>query len=839
MTNHWIDIKNSDCIVIMGGNAAENHPMSFRWVMKAMEERGAKLIVADPRFTRSAAKADIYAPLRPGTDIPFINGMISYVIENKKYHEEYVRAYTNAALLVKPEYNFDPITGLFSGYDVAGRKYDPASWGYQTELAKEKEKVKQPDGTEVEVEYDVTRPLTDPTMTNPQCVLQILKKHVSRYTPEVVEKICGTPKEKFIEFCEAFAETADPKKTGTILYAMGWTQHTVGTQNVRAFAILQALLGNVGRPGGGVNALRGEPNVQGSTDMALLFHLLPGYLPVPTAAKYPNFQAYKDEFLVARKTKNILPGSVVWWRNGPKYIVSLLKAWWGEAAQPENDFCYDWLPKIGKGYQGGGYSHIALFEAMYGGVIKGFICVGQNPVVGGPNTNIEKAALDKLEWLVDLNLWETETNSFWKRPGCKPEEIQTEVFRLPAADSVEKDGSTTDSGRLICWREKGAEPLGDCKSDLEILDLICKELKELYKKEGGPNADAILKLVWDYGEPASQEAVLKELHGYTVADKKFIDKNFVALKADGSTACGNWLYCGTFAPDGTNLTRRRTPEAEGIGNNLEWAFAWPLNRRIVYNRASCDLEGKPWNPDIPEIWWDPNKVDPATGKPGMWTGNDIPDFPATRPPTAVGGALPAIMTSEGVFKLFCPSGLNEGPLPEHYEPLESPVVNLMSKQQVNPCIKLWHEVNPDNKVGTPEEYPIVASTYRVTEHWQTGIMTRNQPWLIDLMPEMFVEMGKELAAEKGIKPGETVEVVSARGSLQAVAIVTGRVKPFVIDGKTVHFVGLPFHYGYAGLCTGGAPGKDYAANQLTPHIGDPNTMIPEYKAFLCDVRKVK
>jgi len=834
MTNHWIDMKNSDCIMIMGGNAAENHPMSFKWVTKAMEERGAKLICVDPRFTRSASKADIYAPLRSGTDIAFIMGMINYVIKNKLYHEDYVKEYTNATLLVKPEFDFKD--GLFSGYNKETRKYNQDSWGYQTE---EQTFTTVDAKTKKETKYQVTVPRRDMSVNDSSCIFQLLKKHASRYTPEMVEKITGCPQDQFLEVCKAYGETGDAKKTGTILYAMGWTQHTVGTENIRAFAMLQLLLGNMGRPGGGVNALRGEPNVQGSTDHALLWHILPGYLAVPTAAKHQNFRAYADAYTVGKKTKNVLPGSTSWWQHGEKYIVSLLKAFWGDAAQADNDFCYDWLPKAGAGYKKSGYSHITLFEAMYAGDIKGFVVLGQNPAIGGPNANLEDKALDKLDWLVDLNLWETETTAFWKRPGVDPADIKTEVFSLPAADSVEKAGSISNSGRWIQWREQGAEPLGDCKSDLEIIDLIAKELKALYEKEGGPNADAITKLVWDYGDTADVEEVAKECNGYTWPDRNKLVKNFTALEKDGSTACGNWLFSGTFTPDGDNLMQRRIPEKEGIGNNLEWAFSWPVNRRIIYNRASCDPKGKPWDPERPEIWWDPEKIDEKTGQPGMWTGNDVPDFGATKAPDAKGGTLPAIMIPEGVFCLFAPRA--EGPFPEHYEPLESPLdKNPMSDQMNNPAIFLWHKVNPDNKVGTADDYPIVATTYRVTEHWQTGIMTRNTPWLAELMPEMFVEMSKELAKEKDISNGEWVKVVSARGEVEAVAIVTERFKPFEIDGKTVHEVGFPWCYGYQGYITGGPDkNKNYSANQLTPHIGDANTMIPEYKAFLCDVRKVK
>lgn len=834
MTNHWIDIKNSDCIMIMGGNAAACHPMAFKWVTKAMEERDAKLICVDPRFTQSAAKADIYAPLRSGTDIAFIMGMINYVIENKLYHEEYVREYTNATLLIKPEFSFKD--GLFSGYDAATRKYNQDSWGYQTEEQTFTEVDKKTNKT---VTYKAAVPKRDMPMNDSNCVFQLLKKHASRYTPEMVEKITGCPKDKFLEVSKAYAKTGDSEKVGTVLYAMGWTQHTVGTQNICAFAMLQLLLGNIGRPGGGVNALRGEPNVQGSTDQGLLFHLLPGYLNVPDAQKNPNFRAYADQYTVDKKVKNVLPGSTSWWQNGEKYIVSLLKTFWGDAAQPTNDFCYDWLPKIGTGYKKGKYSHIALFEAMYGGAIKGFLVLGQNPAIGGPNSNLEAKALEKLDWLVDINLWETETTAFWKRPGADPSKISTEVFSLPAADSVEKEGSISNSGRWMQWRFKGAETPGDCKSDLEIIDLLAKELKALYEKEGGPNSDAITKLVWDYGDPADAEEVAKECHGFIWPDRNKLVKNFTELQKDGSTACGSWIFSGSFSQDGKNLMKRRIPEKEGIGNNLEWSFAWPVNRRILYNRASCDPSGKPWDEERKEIWWDPNKPDPKTGKPGTWTGNDVPDFGSDKAPDAPGGKLPAIMRPEGVFCLFAPEA--EGPFPEHYEPLESPLdKNPMSSQKNNPAIFLWHKVNPDDKVGTADDYPIVATTYRVTEHWQTGIMTRNTPWLAELMPEMFVEMSEELAEEKGIKNGEWVKVASARGEVEAVAIVTKRFKPFKIMGKTIHQVGFPWCYGYQGFITGGPNGnKNYAGNQLTPHIGDANTMIPEYKAFLCDVRKVK
>ena len=796
MTNHWIDVKNADVILIIGSNAAENHPVAFAWVSEAMKN-GATLISVDPRFTRTSSLANIYAPLRSGTDIAFVGGMINYILQQRLFNEPYVREYTNAAMLIDPAYGFDTAAGLFSGYDTGKRKYDSATWKYQV------------DGAGV--------PRRDPTLTDPQSVFQLLKRHYARYDLDTVERITGTPKDKLELVYRTYGATGAPGKAGTLLYAMGGTQHTYGTQNVRIFSMLQLLLGNIGIAGGGVNALRGLANVQGSTDMALLFNILPGYLAAPADADQ-DLAAYLER--VTPKTKD--PLSLNWLKNYPKYTVSLLKAWYGDAAKRGNDFAFDYLPK-----QGGNYSHIALFESMYAGGIKGLYVMGQNPAVAGPNANMERKALERLDWLVVTELWETETASFWKRPGARPEEIRTEVFLLPAASALEKEGSVTNSGRWLQWRYQAVEPPGEAREDAWILTQLVSRLKRLYAADGGAFADPILALTWDYGADRPDiKKIAREVNGYAlaeVADDKGVVlaktgeqiPSFTALKDDGSTACGNWIYSGSFTQAGNLIARRNNADKSGIGLHPEWGWAWPVNRRILYNRASVHPEtGEPWDTKRPVIRWDA-----AAGK---WTG-DVPDGPA--PPGAV---HPFIMRAEGVARLFG-AGLADGPFPEHYEPWESPVRNPLSTTQFNPVFKIWS--SEMDRRGEPERYPIVATTYRLSEHMQAGAMSRNLPWLNELQPEPFVELSRELAAEKGIRAGDRVVVESARGRMAAVAVVTPRFKPFRIGGRVVHEVGLPWHWGYAGLATGDS------ANDLTPHVGDANTMMPEYKAFLCDVRK--
>ena len=801
MTNHWNDIANADVIFAIGSNPAENHPAAFGHITIA-KDKGAKLISVDPRFTRTSARADIYSPLRSGTDIAFIDGMIKWVLDDidrnpGNYNMTYIKEYTNAPYLINPDYNGPAeLDGLFSGYsggqnetDGGKRKYDKSSWQFQLD--------------------DKGIPKRDMTLKDPNCVFQLMKKHFARYTPEKVNEITGAPVDTFLQVCQTFAASGQAGKSGTILYAMGTTQHTYGAQNIRSYCILQLLLGNIGIAGGGINAMRGESNVQGSTDHCLLFHILPGYLKVPV-----NTDTSLDKYLERATPKSNDPKSANWWQHTPKYVVSLLKAWYGNAATKANQFGFHYLPKIESGQN---YSHISLFEAMYSGTIKGLMCWGQNPAVGGPNANLERLALDKLDWLVVTDIWQTETANFWKRPGVNPADNKTEVFLLPALNSFEKEGSITNSGRWSQWRYKTADGPGAAQDDLWMLDWLARKLKELYANEGGPNAEAITQLAWDYGhEHPDVHAVAKEINGYDLATGKLLP-SFGKLKDDGTTTSGNWLYCASYTEDGNMAARRdATPDPFNIGLYSKWSWCWPVNRRIIYNRASVDLNGVPWDKERPVIWWQDEK----------WVG-DVPD--GGWPPMAVDPEktkYPFIMKPEGHARFFGP-GMAEGPLPEHYEPWESPISNPMSKQQNNPAFKIWR---PEEQ-GTPDKYPIVCSTYRVSEHWQGGQMTRNMPWLIEMQPEPFVEMSEELAEDKGIVNGEKVIVESARGQVNVRAVVTKRFKPFQMNGTKVHQVGIPWHWGYTGLSTGDS------ANVLTPHVGDANTMIPEYKAFLVNVRK--
>ncbi len=802
MTNHWIDVRNSDCILIMGSNAAENHPISFKWVLKA-KDRGATLISVDPRFTRTSARADIYAALRSGTDIAFLGGMINYILEHNKVFHDYLVNYTNASFLVDPRFGFND--GLFSGYDQAGRKYDKATWVMQKDDAGVVKK--------------------DPSLSDPNCVLQLLKKHYSRYTMEKVSAITGTPVEDLRAVYEAYSATGVKDKAGTIMYALGWTQHTVGTQNIRAMAIIQLLLGNIGVCGGGVNALRGEPNVQGSTDQAILYHILPGYLRAPTASM-TNLQAYLEQS--TPKTKE--PQSVNWWSNYPKYIVSLLKSWYGEAATPANDFCYNYLPKLDDGQNA---SILNTFDAMYEGKIKGFISIAQNPCCSLPNANKVRQALGKLDWLIHANIFDNETPSFWHGPGMDPKKIKTEVFLLPAAASVEKAGSLTNSGRWVHWKYVAAAPPGDAIPVGDMIYRLVNKLKELYQKEGGNASEPIQDLYWDYGDGKGNldpVAVAKAMSGYFLKDMTIAGKEykkgqnvpgFALLQDDGATSSGNWLHCGMFTPDGQNLaTRRGKADPTGLGLYPEWSWCWPVNRRIIYNRASTDPEGRPYNPARPLLAWTGDK----------WVG-DVPDGPWPPMADKEKGKLPFIMKPDGVSSLFGP-GLAEGPFPEHYEPLESPLAaNPMSSQRINPAVKIF-KGQIDTFANAEDRFPTVCSTYTCTEHWCTGAGTRWMSWLTEAMPQVYVEMSQEFAALKGIKNGDKVKIASVRGQLEAVAMVTVRLRPFKIQGKEVHQVGLTFNYGWRHPKDCGD-----SANLLTPTVGDANTMAPEYKAFMVSVSK--
>jgi formate dehydrogenase major subunit len=804
MTNHWIDIGNSDCILIMGSNAAENHPISMKWVGKAMEN-GATLLSVDPRFTRTSAKADIYTALRSGTDIAFLGGMINYIIQNNLYFKEYLAYYTNASFILGKNYSFKD--GLFSGYNKKTKSYDKSQWAFD----------KDKDGV----------PKKDHNLRDSRCVFQQLKKHFSRYSLDKVSQITGTPKEDLLKVYQAYAATGQKGKAGTIMYAMGWTQHTVGVQNIRTMAIIQLLLGNMGVAGGGVNALRGESNVQGSTDHCLLFHIIPGYMATPSTT-WPTLADY-----LKRRPASKDPMSANWWQNEPKYMVSFLKSMFGENATPLNGFGYDWMPKLDAGKP---YSWLHIFDEMFKGEFTGFFAWGQNPACSGANAGKNREAMAKLDWMVNVNLFENETGSFWRGPGMDPKSIKTEVFFLPCAASAEKEGSITNSGRWSQWRYKAADPLGDAKPDGDIMVELFDKIRELYQREGGAFPEPILNLKWDYTTNGKYDAhkVAKEINGYFLADVTIKDKTYKAgtlvpsfafLQADGTTSSGNWLYCQSYTEKGNMAARRNPVDESGIGLYSEWAWCWPINRRIIYNRAAVDRYGKPWDSQHPVITW--------TGE--KWVG-DVPDGGWPPMLTADGKMnektkYPFIMKTEGFAHVFGP-GRADGPFPEHYEPLECPIEkNLMSGQFVNPTIKEFG-TSADARATCDPRYPIVGTTYRVTEHWQTGVMTRWQPWLLEAQPQSFCEMSGELAKLKGIKNGDRVIVESARGKVEAVAIVTMRFRPFKIAGTTIHQIGLPWCFGWVTPKDGGD-----SSNLLTPSIGDPNTLIPETKAFMVNVRK--
>ena len=800
MTNHWIDYQHSDVFMNIGGNTAENHPISMKWIEKARETKGAKLIVVDPRVSRTAAVADLHVQIRPGTNITYLGGLMHYILENERYHKEYVENYTNASYLINENYSFDEVTGLFTGAEDdpvrSATKYNTADWQYQRDAE--------------------GNALKDPTFESPNCVLQLMKNHYSKYTIENVSKMTGADPVALEKSYELFSSTGQPGKAGNILYAMGITQFTHGAQNVRAIAVVQLLLGNMGIAGGGVNAQRGQSNVQGSTDMAMLYHIIPGYMPTPQQASTPTLEAY-----------NATTPPAGWWTNRPKYMVSLLKAFYGSNASAANEFAYQWLPKL----DGLDHSHIAQYRDMGEGKVEGMFCWADNPAVSGPSAAAKRSYQKNLKWLVSVDMFENETASFWEGPGMVPAEIDTEVFILPAAAGYEREGSKANSGRWIQWAWKCQEPPGEAKADLWIVNELFKRLRALYLLEGGVVPEQITKMNWDYDGPDDQIDIVKvcrELNGYR-ADGSLVT-NFVGLQADGSTACGNWLYSGYYNNLENPATKKRIKEKEGIGFNKDWSFAWPLNRRIIYNRASCDLEGKPWNPAAPVIWWDEAQQ--------RWVGNDVPDIPGSWD-LQTSTENPFIMLPEGVGRLYSHSALRDGPFPTHYEPAESLVPNLLYPQATyNPVSQRFYA---DHTVETDDErarYPYIITTYRIVEHYQSGIVTRNIPWLNELMPELFIEISEELAGELGINNGDKVIVESKRlykdgqqGGIEVKACVTKRFKPMMIDGKERHVVGLPWHWGFKGMSTGAV------TNDLSASVGDPNTTIPEYKAFLCNVRR--
>ena len=800
MTNHWNDYQHSDVFMNIGGNTAENHPISMKWIEKARETKGAKLIAVDPRVSRTAAVADLHVQIRPGTNIAYLGGLMHYILENERYHKEYVENYTNASYMINENYSFDEVAGLFTGAEDdpvrSATKYKTADWQYQRD--------------------EEGNVLKDPTFESPNCVLQLMKNHYRNYTIDNVSKMTGADPVALEKSYELFSSTGQRGKAGNILYAMGITQFTHGAQNVRAVASVQLLLGNMGIAGGGVNAQRGQSNVQGSTDMAMLYHIIPGYMPTPQQASTPTLEAY-----------NATTPPAGWWTNRPKYIVSLLKAFYGSNATAVNEFAYQWLPKL----DGLDHSHIAQYRDMGEGKVEGMFCWADNPAVSGPSASAKRSYQKNLKWLVSVDMFENETASFWEGPGMNPAEIDTEVFILPAASGYEREGSKANSGRWIQWAWKCQEPPGEAKADLWIVNELFKRLRALYLLEGGIVPEQITKMNWDYDGPDGQIDIVnvcKELNGYR-ADGSLVT-NFVGLQADGSTACGNWLYSGYYNNLENPATKKRIKEKEGIGLNKDWSFAWPLNRRIIYNRASCDLEGKPWNPAAPVVWWDEAQR--------RWVGNDVPDIPGSYT-FEQSTENPFIMLPEGVGRLYSHSALRDGPFPTHYEPAESLVPNLLyPKATYNPVSQRFYA---NHTVETDEErsrYPYIITTYRIVEHYQSGIVTRNLPWLNELMPELFIEISEELAGELGINNGDKVIVESKRlykdgqqDGIEVKACVTKRFKPMMIDGKERHVVGLPWHWGFKGMSTGAV------TNDLSASVGDPNTTIPEYKAFLCNVRR--
>ena len=819
----------------MGANMAENHPVGFRFVMKA-KTQGATVIHIDPRFSRTSAMADMHVPLRPGSDMVFLGALVHYVINSERWNsdpffKEYVSHFTNAAVLINPEFkDTEDLDGLFSGYIPEERRYDTKSWTFagqeppQTQSGPEQsaeprtQLVGQHGGEEQR----------DETLQDPFCVFQLVKRHFARYTPDMVERLCGLPQELFINVAETLLANSGRERTSAFCYAVAWTQHTTGTQIISCCALLQLLLGNIGRPGGGILALRGHATIQGSTDIPTLYNLLPGYLSMPNAMEEKH--ATLGGFLEQERPQK---GA---WYSMDKYLISLLKAYYGETATPANDYAYELMPKIG-----GDYSFQPMLTMMRDGKLKGLFCMGQNPAVGGINSVLGRKALGSLDWLVVRDIHEIETAAFWydapevKNGEVRPEEIGTEIFVLPAAVAAEKDGSYTNTQRLVQWHDKAVEPPGECRSEAWFVYHLGKRLKELYAEDDSVRGQQIRAITWDYGavgihnEP-DLDQVVREINGYTTADGKTV-KDATALQADGSTACGCWIYSGIIAEDGTNRSRNRRGDDKAA---LEWGFAWPANRRLLYNRASADAAGKPWSERKKWIWWDEDQ--------GTWTGYDIPDFPATKrpdyvpPPDAKGldahaGDSPFVNMADGKGWLFAPS-LKDGPLPTHYEPWETPVPNLIYPEQPrSPTAKLHNR--PDNRyqeIGDPR-FPYVITTYRLTEHLTAGGMSRWVPWLAELQPHGFVEISPELAGDLGVNNGDWVTITTLRGEIESRALVTERVQPLTIDGHTLHHIGMPWHFGFGGIATGGI------ANDLSALVEDPNSLIHEAKSFTCGLRR--
>jgi formate dehydrogenase major subunit len=813
------DLQNADAILIMGSSMAENHPVGFQWVVRA-RERGATIIHVDPRFSRTSAMADMWLPLRAGSDVVFLGALVNHVITNGLAFLDYVIPYTNAATIIGDDFrDTEDLGGLFSGWDPASQEYSNASWAYAESASP------ATDGGRGE-------PQRDPTLQHPRCVFQILSRHFARYTPAMVEEVCGVPADAFAKVAEAFCRASGPDRTAAICYAVGWTQHSTGVQIIRTAAILQLLLGNIGRPGGGILALRGHASIQGSTDIPTLYDLLPGYLPMPTSAA--DGQSIAGYIEKNGQTRG-------WWKNVDKYIVSLLKAWYGNAATSLNQFGFDWLPRIS-----GDHSHFGYWLEMASatGKIEGLFVMGQNPAVGAPNARLERRALSNLKWLVVRDMVETETASFWldapeiARGEMRTADIATEVFFLPAAAHAEKDGCFTNTQRLLQWHDKAVDPPGDARSDAWFVYHLGTRLKAKAAGDPRPRHAGLNALTWSYQtigphqEPDIAE-VLREINGWHTADRSLVS-GYDKLASDGTTACGCWIYSGVYPSADRNRARERAPRGPyGHG----WGFAWPSDRRILYNRASARPDGSPWSERKKLVWWDTQRQE--------WTGLDTPDFVVHKrpdympPPHATGdealpGTAPFLLHSDGVGWIWVPKGLKDGPLPAHYEPLESPLANPMYAQQANPAAD--PKARPDNPYADSpgdDRYPCVLTTYRLTEHHTAGGMTRTLSHLAELQPMLFCEISPELAAEVGARHGEDVTISSPRGSIVARALVTARMRPLRAGGRTIHQVGLPYHWGHRGLVRGDV------VNDLVAISEEPNVKIMESKALVCRVAPVR
>jgi len=803
---------------------AECHPVGFRWVMKA-KENGATIIHVDPRFTRTSAVADLHVPIRAGSDIAFLGGIIHYILENDRYFRDYVVNYTNAPAILSKEYkDAEDGDGLFCGWDSEKGEYKGGEWMYEgvnPEAAAGAREANEGSGKEQKKPIQAEH--SDPTLQHPRCVFQVLKRHFRRYTPEMVEETCGIPPALLTKVAETLCRNSGRERTSAFCYAVGWTQHTVGVQYIRTACIIQLLLGNMGRPGGGIMALRGHASIQGSTDIPTLYNLLPGYLPMPRAKHDKDFDTYNE--------LNESPSG--WWGEFRKYSTSLQKAWWGEAATRENGFCFDYLPRMT-----GDHSHMNTVVDMADGDVKGYFVMGENPVVGTVNGALHRKGLRELEWLVVRDFQLTETAEFWRdapeihRGEVRPQDIGTEVFFFPAAAHTEKDGSFTNTQRLLQWHHKALDPPGDARSELDFIYKLGQRLRKMYAGSTAAKDRPLLDLTWDYptqdrlAEPVA-EAVLHEINGYTVADRKPVE-GFTALKDDGSTACGCWIYSGAYK-DGVNQTARRKAHWEQNWVAPEWAWAWPHNRRMLYNRASADPEGKPWSERKAYVWWDEKEQ--------KWTGHDEPDFvhkgPAYRPSKdargkeTISGVDPFIMQADGKGWIFVPSGISDGPLPTHYEPQESLMKNPLYGQQCNPLRMEWmrKKDNPYHQPWGDPRFPYLLTTYRLTEHHTAGGMSRWLTWLSELQPEAFCEVSPELAADIGLKNGGWATIRSARGEIEARVLVTNRLRPLRMNGRTIHQIGVPYHWSSKGIVRGDCP------NELFPFVADPNVSIMETKAI--------